>query len=111
MTIDADIARVAKNFGADPLLVQAVQLAEGGKDALIRAVQCSLPTVTTREEALEVTARSANHAMRDFLVQHGHREAFIAFWAARWAPRGAGNDPGHLNDNWPRNVLSAWRDA
>ena len=109
MSIDPDVARIAKRFGADPLLVQAVVNAEGGGDRILTAVQCSIPSVTTREEAIEVTARSANHALRDFVVQSGLREAFVAFWAAKWAPRGVANDPHDLNANWPRNVLSYWR--
>jgi hypothetical protein len=71
-------------------------------------VQCSLPNVTTREEALEVTCRSAAHAMSDFLKQ-SNPTGFVSFWAARWAPVGAANDPTSLNANWPKNVLKGWQ--
>jgi cephalosporin-C deacetylase-like acetyl esterase len=104
MTIDADVNRIAKRFGVDAGLIQAVVKAEGN---IVKAVQCSIPSVTTREEALEVTCRSAAHAMSDYLKAHAGPE-FVAFWGARWAPRGASNDPTDLNKNWPVNVTRFW---
>jgi hypothetical protein len=102
--IDLDVRRIATRFGVDPKLIQAVVRAEGD---IVRAVQCSVPSVTTREKALEVTCRSAAHAMSDYLKQHG-AEAFVDFWAARWAPQGVANDPKGLNRNWPKNVKARW---
>lgn len=104
MKIDLDILRIAKKFGIDAALIQAVVNAEGN---IVKAVQCSLPNVTTREEALEITCRSAIHAMSDF-VKIGDPGGFVQFWANRWAPRGVKNDPTDLNKNWPVNVLKAW---
>lgn len=102
--IDPDVRRIAKRFGVDAALIQAVVKAEGN---ILKAVQCSLPNVKTREEALEVTCRSAAHAMSDYIkAQHG--AAFVAFWAKRWAPQGAENDPTNLNQHWPKNVLKLW---
>jgi len=111
MTIDDDVKRIAEGFNLDPSLIQAVVNAEGGGDHIIRAVQCSIPSVTTREEAIRITCRSAVHRMRDFIVENGHRGAFVAYWAKKWAPRGAENDPHDQNANWPANVLSGWRNA
>jgi hypothetical protein len=73
-------------------------------------VQCSLPSVTTREDALCVTASSAVHAMCDWIKAGGpeRKQSFVAFWAARWAPAGAKNDPSNLNANWARNVQQLW---
>ena len=107
MKIDADVIRVARAFGIDPALLQAVVHAEGD---ILRAVQCSIPSVNTREEALRVTARSAVHAMCDWIKSGGEdrQDAFIAFWAARWAPVGATNDPTNLNANWVHNVDRLW---
>lgn len=104
MTIDPDVKRIAKRFGVDPVLIQAVVRAEAN---ILKAVQCSIPSVTTREEALEITCRSAAHALSDY-VKTNDPEGFVAFWGARWAPRGAQNDPTDLNKNWPVNVLKLW---
>ena len=104
MTIDADVKRIAREFGVDAALIQAVVIAEGD---ILRAVQCSLPTIATREEALRVTCRSAAHALSDY-VKANAGPAFVAFWGNRWAPVGAANDPVNLNKNWPKNVRKGW---
>lgn len=106
MTIDDDVRRIAKHFGVDAALIQAVVRAEGN---ILKAVQCSIPSVTTREQALEITCRSAVHAMSDYLKADRISAAgFVTFWAQRWAPQGAANDPTSLNKNWPVNVLKFW---
>ena len=110
IAIDADVLAVAKDFGLDPSLLQAVVAAEGN---IVRAVQCSVPAVTTRAAALRITARSCVHAMVDWIKSGPgdnieRRDAFIAFWANRWAPRGAANDPHNLNANWASNVSRLW---
>jgi hypothetical protein len=102
--IDPDVRRVANRFGLDPKLLQAVVKAEGN---IIKAVQCSFPNVTTTEQALDITCRSAVHAMSDYIKQTDP-EGFVAFWGARWAPRGVDNDPTDLNANWPQNVQRLW---
>lgn len=106
MVIDPDVKRIAKRFGAPAELIQAVERAEGN---ILKAVQCSIPSVATREEALEITCRSATRALFDFVKQGGSGEAaFVDFWAKRWAPVGATNDPTRLNKNWPLNVKKFW---
>ena len=107
MTIEGDVRVVAHYFGLDPALLQAVVNAEGN---IVRAVQCTFPDVTDRREALQVTARSAVHALCDYVKRGGHpsQEAFVDMWAQRWAPVGAKNDPKSLNVNWPKNVLNGW---
>ena len=107
MTLDDDVKQISRYFGIDPALIQAVVNAEGN---IVKAVQCSIPSVTTREEALRVTCRSAVHAMSDYVKGLG-REPFVQFWGARWAPEGAKNDPTKLNANWTRNVYRLWRDG
>lgn len=104
MIIDEDVKRIARHFGVDAALIQAVLVAEGN---IIRAVQCSLPKVTTREEAIEVTCRSAVHAMSDY-IKTNDGPGFVAKWAEKWAPNGAKNDPRGLNAHWPTNVLRLW---
>ena len=113
MTIDADVAAVAKRFGLDPKLIQAVVNAEGD---ILKAVRCSLPTTPNRAAALDITCRSAVHAMCDFIRTDASQDEsepldkrFVDFWANRWAPEGAANDPRGLNANWPVNVLKLWR--
>jgi hypothetical protein len=105
MTIDADVAKVSKQFGVDAALIQAVVNAEGN---ILKAVQCSIPSVTTREQALEVTCRSAAHALSAYVAAND-AEGFVAFWGAKWAPIGAKNDPHDLNRNWSLNVLRLWK--
>lgn len=106
MTIEDDVKRVAAHFGIDPALIQAVVIAEGN---IVKAVQCSIPSVTTREAALHVTCRSAVHAMSDYIKANPEdREAFVQFWGKRWAPVGVANDPTNLNRHWPGNVHRVW---
>jgi|SRR5579862_6017262 len=104
--IDPDVRGVASFFGIDPALLQAVVLAEGD---IVRAVQRSYPMVQTRDAALKITARSAAHAMSDWIRSDGDRQqAFLAFWSMRWAPIGAANDSKNLNANWASNVVRLW---
>jgi cephalosporin-C deacetylase-like acetyl esterase len=108
VSIDPDVARVAKRFGVDAALVQAVVQAEGGRAAIIKAVQCSYPSITTIDQALDIVCRSACHALSAYVSAHDP-EGFTAFWGAKWAPVGAQNDPTDLNRNWPLNVLRLWK--
>ncbi len=109
MIIDPDVAAAAKHSGLDPLLVQAVVRAEGN---ILKAVQCSIPSVTTRAEALDVLCRSCVHALSDFVkLSQTEQSNFVSFWAHRWAPEGVSNDPTNLNQNWPVNVLKFWTGA
>lgn len=110
MTIESDVQAVAKQFGVDPALLQAIVQAEGGGDHIITAVRCSLPSVTTRAQALDVTARSIVHALSDY-VKQTNPGGFVWFMQQRWAPNGAANDPTGLNGNWSRNVSSLWGTA
>jgi hypothetical protein len=103
--IAPDVERVARRFGTPERLLAAVDRAEGD---LIAAVRCTVAGVQTRDEALEVTARSANHMLWDFLHEQGLERAFVERWARRWAPADAPNDPTGLNANWPKNVTQLW---
>ena len=111
--IDAAVLKAARHFGIDPALIQAVVRAEGN---IVKAVSISFPSVTTLDQALDITCRSAVHAMSDFLQTPqtslstaSLQEQFVRFWAARWAPVGVANDPHGLNHNWPGNVLKFWQ--
>lgn len=107
--IDPDVRRIARRFAGSsptfPRLIQAVVRAEGD---ILKAVRCSVPTCKDREEALEITCRSATHAMSDYLKDLD-ADGFVEYWAAKWAPKGAGNDPKNLNVHWAPNVQKLWR--
>ncbi len=107
MTVAPDVRGVAAHFGLDPQLIQAVVQAEGD---IVAAVRCSIPSVTTREQALQILCRSAVHALSDY-VRSRHAGDFVQFWRDRWAPLGATNDPKRLNQFWVKNVLSLWLGA
>jgi hypothetical protein len=64
MTIDPDVRGIAAHYNVDSKLIQAVVNAEGN---IVRAVQCSYPEITTREEAIRIVCRSAIHAMSDYI--------------------------------------------
>lgn len=106
MIIDPDVRGVAAHFGVDAALIQAVVQAEGN---IVRAVQCSIPSVQTREQALQILCRSAVHAMSDY-IRSDRAGAFVEFWQQRWAPLKVANDPTNLNAHWSANVkkLSGW---
>ncbi len=119
MTIDLDVAVTAKHFGIDAALIQAVLIAEGN---IVKAVSISVPSILQtpkdqqRQQAIEITCRSAVHAMSDFLQSPASAYSsgptlaaqFVDFWAKRWAPVGVANDPHGLNSFWSKNVMSAW---
>lgn len=125
LKIDLDIAAECLKFNLDPALIQAVRNAEGGtRAALLKAVRCSIPNCRDEDEAVHITCRSAVHALCDFArtvtigTSDAHGELrgevdldseFVHFWALRWAPPGAANDPKNLNANWAKNVLAIWR--
>jgi hypothetical protein len=104
LRIDSDVALLAEHWGLPAALLQAVVAAEGN---IVKAVQCSIPSVQTRAAALEVLCRSCVHAMSDFIYANDG-SSFVEFWAARWAPTNVANDPTHLNQNWAHNVEALW---
>lgn len=104
MKIDLDVAAVAAHWGLDPQLLQAVVRAEGD---IIKAVRITVPSVTTRQQALEILARSATHRMWEYVKAHS-APGYVEYFASKWAPLGVANDPTNLNANWARNVLALW---
>jgi len=90
-------------------LISAMIRAEGGQDAFLRAVRCSLPETKDFNEALRIAHNTVYHALWDFSFRSASRydmrpTDFIEFLGARWAPCGAANDPTNLNANWVKNV-------
>lgn len=88
-------------------LVDAIERAEGGKECLIKAVNCSVHC-ETYEEARQITKNSIIHALWDF-ASGAFPIGFTSFLGDRWAPIGAENDPKGLNKNWVRNVFLFWK--
>lgn len=107
MTVEPIVAQTAQHFGVDARLIQAVIQAEGD---ILKAVRCSIPSIASREDAIRVTCRSALHALHDFHFKAGGGtpQQFVQYWAHRWAPVNATNDPHGLNQFWPLNVTKLW---
>lgn len=109
--LDPDVVSAAKHFGIDPVLIQAVLKAEGN---IVKAVSLSVPSILDlplsdqRAKAIEITCRSAVHALSDWVKANGHQADFVAYWGARWAPIGVANDPHLMNAFWIPNVLAHW---
>ena len=105
--IDPDTARICRRFAGTSKsfvnLITAVEQAEGN---IIKAVQCTYKDVKDRDTALDITCRSAVHAMADYLAGSS---GFVRFWQQRWAPSGAANDPTNLNAHWEGNVSRLWK--
>lgn len=122
-------------FYLDPfrLLLAAMVRAEGGEDAFLKAVRCSMPTCASYGEALARACKTIRNrvvayqgfGLSPMLETHTHlgndpwtgedhprrlvvSEKFIAFLGARWAPVGVMNDPDNLNANWVRNVVAIY---
>ena len=113
MTIHPLIRKYARQWAGSsesfPRLVQAMYLAEGGTDkTAIRAVQCSLPKVSTIDEAIQVFCRTAAHHLCDY-TSHLDPDGFVEYLGAHWAPIGVQNDPRNLNAHWGPNVKKVWR--
>ena len=114
-------------------LIEAMIQAEGGERAFLTAVRCSMPNTRTYDESLARCAKTIRNravAWEEFdqgplfaVVRYPGTDpwtgedrparlvvtdAFIAFLGARWAPKGAENDPHHLNENWIRNVVAIY---
>jgi hypothetical protein len=91
-------------------LIDAMVVAEGGPDAMVRAVRVSVPSCKDLREAREIAANTIAHALWDYAVgtNPGFRENFVRFLGARWAPLEAANDPTHLNHFWVDNVLKSF---
>ena len=89
-------------------MIDAMVHAEGGPDAMVRAVRISVPSCKDYQEARGIALNTICHALWDY-VGGGYApgfDAFIQFLGKRWAPIGVANDPTDLNRNWVPNVLA-----
>jgi len=125
----------ATSFYLDPfrILLLAMVAAEGGRDAFVRALQCSMPDVQTFEVALARACKTVRGLAASYdrpLVTTLNREGkdpwtdegrprclvvtddFIDRLADKWAPRGVANDPTDLNrDRGRRRDRAVERDG
>ena len=98
---------MASTFGLDASLLQAIV---DNEEDIVRAVQCAVQSVSTRSEALQITARSAVHAMCDFIKSGGaeRQDDFIRFWSRRWSSFEDKTEATLLNAGWRANVDHWW---
>lgn len=132
--IDAEshtLVDVAVDYYLNPWtsLLLAIIQAEGGRDAYIRAIQCSRPACATFEEALAWGCKTlrnlASNTPATIIVHKLGKDPwtgeassrclavsprYIEILGARWAPIGVANDPHGLNANWIKNVKAAYVD-
>lgn len=107
MTIDSDVRGIGETFASSEAMMEAAQAIVNAEGDILRAVQCSIPTTATREEAIRVVYRSLIHRAFDYLKANCGRE-FISYVGGYWAPIGVANDPHNLNENWVPNVSRLW---
>ena len=103
MRIDSDVRYVTGFFGLDPVILQAVVLAEGDILEVVRR-RYRYAHIETREEALKVVARCGVRAICDWIRIGGPGEngengengeddrlaAIVDHWAKAWTyPGGA----------------------
>ena len=127
-------ALACSTFYLDPfrILLLAMVQAEGGREAFIRAIQCSRPDVREFPLACAIACKTIRRRVDGY--QHigpvlemaetdgqdpwtkednPHvlipTDGFIDYLGARWAPVGVSNDPHDLNHNWAANVKALCR--
>lgn len=86
-------------------ICDAVWHAEGGGDA---AYKYGIRSVEYRdtEDAREICLRSARNNIKRY-TRYGHKnfDDYLRFFANRWAPVGAKNDPKGLNKYFYKNLI------
>lgn len=91
-------------------LLKAMVKAEGGREAFVRAIRCSIPECQNFDHALQIANTTLDHALWDYAMQQADKGVdFITFLGLRWAPPGAENDPTNLNKNWIPNVVRLYQ--
>jgi hypothetical protein len=110
----------AEAHGVDPWFLCAIRQHENGGAG--RQLGVMDPSAKTFEQQAAEAANTVAHRLTEYLgnplvrvatVSGVHRlrytDEFIQFFAWHqpdaWAPVGAANDPGHLNESWPSDVL------
>ena len=107
MIIETDVHVICAGYTPAQSFAQLVQSIITAEGNILKAVQCSDSTVTTREQAIHVVCRSIIHRQNDYLLKF-YPLAFSMYMGSFWAPIGAANDPTNLNKNWASNVAKLW---
>ncbi len=110
------ILQTAAEIGVPAAFLAAIRIAENGRagrefGVLSEAadtyeVQCRIAALSIRNNSYRFVARFQEWPTD---ATGGLSEAFTKFMGARWAPRGATNDPDDLNAHWPKNVWRAYQ--
>ena len=88
----------------EPTFLNAIKTAENDEARFgVRSEDVSSP-----EEANQVLKNSLSKAFDRWMLS-GRQMPFIDFFASRWAPIGAKNDPEGLNKNFPKNFRESIR--
>jgi len=114
---DTIITAAALAHGLDPAFLMAIRRQEnGGPGREMGVLTVPAPTF---EEQVAVACKTVRNRLAEYNVNplsmivtdapDGTRRivyspGFIAWFAERWAPVGAANDPGGLNRHWARGV-------
>lgn len=118
MTWDEEIAAIRKAAalrGVDWAFIAAIRKAENGgpgrewgvlsEDATTYQAQLTACCASVRNRLNDYPANPVCKVERaDLPPRVAYREGFIDYFARRWAPVGASNDPEGLNANWVKNV-------
>lgn len=113
------IRAAAIAHGIDPFFVAAIRKAENG------AAGREFGVLTVKAPTYSEQLEAACATVRNRMVEHPPRyrprlltsgisrlclnDDWIEWFAARWAPLGASNDPNSLNVHWSDNVIALYR--
>jgi len=108
---EAALLYAAATAGVQLAFLAAIRIAENGGPG--KELGVLDPSADTYEAQAAWCARSVRNNLFRFVTAHNgawpmagdrYSPAFIDAMAARWAPRGAANDPTDLNAHWADNV-------
>lgn len=115
------IEQAAANYGVDPYFIAAIRHAENGAaglefgDEAARGgtywAQLIGACATVRNKLVEYIGNPFDLAQSGPVKRLVYSKGFIAWFANKYAPVGAVNDPNGVNVNWPNNAMLAYAAA
>ena len=110
----SQIAAAAAIHRVDPDYIEAIRVAENGAPG--REFGVLDQGADTYEAQLRIACRSVAHRLAECPFnpltwsdgKSRYKAEFVKWFAGKWAPPGAGNDPDNLNPAWFRNAWSAY---
>lgn len=115
------IEQAAAMYGVDPFFIAAIRHAENGGPGLEYGdeyarggtyfAQLSGACATLRNRLSEYIGNPFDVLQSGPVKRLIYRKAFIVWFASKYAPIDAGNDPDGLNKNWPGNAMLAYFSA